>query len=200
MIKLNPNYLMWGTRALPNFLWPLKWFILKKSLKACGKNFRFSPNSIFSDHRLIEIGDNVFFGERTIINTEVPVKIGNHVMFGPDVMIMGGDHNISEAGIQMRYVKTGGKNIPVVLEDDVWIGARVLILKGVKIGEGSIVGAGSLVTKEMPPYTICLGNPCKPVKQRFSDVDLKTHLAKVNSVYSFEEVKMMYLKSISLSN
>jgi acetyltransferase-like isoleucine patch superfamily enzyme len=192
LMKMNPQKFNWILRSFPNFLWPLKWYILKKSLKSCGTNFKFSPNSIFNDHRLIEIGNNVFFGDRAIINTVVPVKIGNDVMFGPDVMIMGGDHNFSEVGVPMRYVKTGGKNVPVILEDDVWVGARSVILKGVKIGEGSVIGAGSLVTKETPPYSICLGNPCKPVKLRFSNEELAVHLSKVNSNYTPEEVKKLF--------
>ncbi len=188
MIKINPKHLSWLTRTLPNFLWPVKWFILRKSLKKAGNNFRFSPNSIFSDHRLIEIGTNVFFGDRTIINTVVPIKIGNNVMFGPDVMIMGGDHNYSVVGKLMKEVKEGGKNLSVILEDDVWIGARTIILKGVKIGEGAVVGAGSLVTRNLPPYSVCFGNPCKPVKCRFFSEDLKKHLILVNSKHTFENI------------
>ncbi len=191
---MSPQKLTWILRSIPNFLWPLKWLILKRSLRICGKNFRFSPSSIFNDHRLIEIGNDVFFGERTIINTEVLVKIGNGVMFGPDVMIMGGDHNLSEIGVQMRYVKTGGVNIPVILEDDVWVGARVLILKGVKIGEGSIVGAGSVVTKEIPPYCIAIGSPCKIIKLRFSDDDLKKHLKLIKSKYTYDEIKGIHMQ------
>lgn len=199
MNTLKPQMLIWILRSIPNFAWPLKWFIIKNSLKKCGKKFRFSPNSVFSDHRLIEIGDNVFFGERTIINTGILVKIGNNVMFGPDVMIIAGDHNVSEIGIQMRYIKSGGKNLPVILENDVWVGARVLILKGVKIGEGTVIGAGSLVTKEMPPYSICFGSPCKFIKQRFSDEDLKLHLKNVNSSYSIEEIKSIYYRINNIS-
>jgi acetyltransferase-like isoleucine patch superfamily enzyme len=102
-------------------------------LKRVSGNFKFGYNSEFSDHALIEIGDNVFMGLNTVINTTVPVKIGNNVMFGRSVTILGGDHNIYEVGLPMRYIKNGGKNIPVIIEDDVWVGSNVIILKGVNL-------------------------------------------------------------------
>jgi len=127
-------------------------------------------------------------GMDTVINTIVPVIIGNDVMFGPGVTIMGGDHNTTEVGKKMREIKTGGKNFPVIIEDDVWIGANVTILKGVKIGEGTVVGACSLVTKSLPPYSVCYGNPCKPARLRLKEDDLKSHLDSVCASYSFQQV------------
>lgn len=188
----SQRQLTWCARALPNFLWPIKCLLLKKSLKIVGKNFRCGPNSIFTDSRLIEIGNNVFFSDGAVISTQVPVKIGNGVMFGPEVMIIGGDHNFNVVGMLMSKVKEGGLNIPIILEDDVWVGSRAIILKGVKVGEGAVVGAGSIVTKGLPPYSICVGNPCKPLKCRFSVVDLNQHLTIVNSNYSLEEIKQNY--------
>ncbi|MBX3008346.1 MAG: acyltransferase [Melioribacteraceae bacterium] len=188
MLNIQPTYLSYFVRTLPNFLWPLKWYIIKKSLCKVGSNFKFGYNSEFFDHRLIEIGDNVFMGLNTVINTNVKVNIGNNVMFGRSVTIMGGDHNISEVGIQMRFVKSGGKNIPITIEDDVWIGSNVTILKGVKLGEGCVVGAGSVIAKSLPPYSICVGNPCKPIKLRFNHESLKLHINAVKSKYTFEEI------------
>jgi len=193
---LKSKYLSYFLRSLPNFLWPLRWFIIKKSLGIVGKNFKFGYNSEFYDPKLIEVGNNVFMGLNTVINTQVPVKIGNNVMFGRSVMIMGGDHNMSEVGIQMRFVKSGGKNIPIVIENDVWIGSNVTILKGVKLSEGCVVGAGSIVTKSLPPYSICVGNPCKPIKLRFERSDLKKHLVAVDSIYSFDEIVTSYSKTV----
>jgi len=194
MIKIKPRYLSFILRSLPNLLWPVKWLLIKKSLKRVGSNFKFGYNSEFSDHRLIEVGNNVFFGLNTIINTTVSIKIGDDVMFGRSVTIMGGDHNMSKVGIPMRYVKTEGANIPIIIEDDVWVGSNVIILKGVKLGEGSVVGAGSVVTKSMPPYSICVGNPCRPKKIRFSKDELSEHLKLVQSSYSVEEVLNLFNK------
>jgi acetyltransferase-like isoleucine patch superfamily enzyme len=192
MINLSPKYLNYILVSLPNILWPLKRYLIKKSLKKAGKNFRFGINSRFSDHRLIAVGDHVFMGMDTVINTTVPVVIGSDVMFGPGVTIMGGDHNISEVGKRMRDVKTGGKNIPIIIEDDVWISVNVTILKGVNISEGTVIGAGSIVTKSLPPYSVCMGNPCKSKKLRFSDEDLSEHLNLVNSKYTVERIHQLF--------
>lgn len=194
MIKLNPKYLNYLIRSIPNSLWPIRWLIIKKSLKKIGVNFKFGYNSEFSDHRLIEIGNNVFMGQNTVINTNVPVIIGDNVMFGRSVTIIAGDHKINEIGIPMRYVKTGGENLPISIENDVWIGSNVLILKGVKISEGCVIGGGSVVTKSMPPYSVCVGNPCRPIKKRFDRVDLEKHLKSVNSKYNIEEIVSIYEK------
>lgn len=179
-------------RLIPNFLWPLKVVILKKTLGKVGRSFRFGPNCVFYDRRLITIGDDVFFGDRTTINSVVPVNVGSKVMFGPEVMIIGGDHNFSVVGAYMKDVKTGGVNLPIFIEDDVWIGSRTVILKGVRIGEGAVVGAGSLVTKGLPPYSVCMGAPCKPVKCRFPREDLIKHLALLKSKYSIEDIESAY--------
>ena len=169
---------------------------MKLSLKKTGKNFKFGSNSEFVDHRLIEIGDNVFFGQHTLINTTVPVMIGNNVMFGPRVTIMGGDHNINEIGIAMRFVKTGGKNIPIIIEEDAWIGSNVTILKGVTIGESAVVGAGSVVTRSLPPYSVCVGNPCYPIKLRIKENELAKHLSTVKSKYTYEQVMQRFNSEI----
>jgi acetyltransferase-like isoleucine patch superfamily enzyme len=194
MINLSPRYLSFILRSLPNFLWPLQWFIIKKSFKKTGVNFKFGYNSQFYDHRLIEIGDNVFMGLNTVINTNVPIIINNNVMFGRGVVIMGGDHNIGVVGKSMRFVKTGGKNSSITIEKDVWVGSNVLILKGVIIGEGAVIGAGSVVVKSIPPYTVSVGNPCKPIKLRFNGDDLKLHLKEINSNYTVKEVMELFNK------
>ena len=64
---------------------------------------------------------------------------------------------------------------PVVVEDDVWIGAGVIVLKGVTIGSGSIVAAGAVVTKSIPPFSIAAGVPAKVIRQRFTEDELKHH-------------------------
>ena len=196
MIRIKPRYLSFILRSIPNFLWLITWYMKKKSLRKVGSNFKFGYNSEFSDHRLIEIGNNVFFGLNTIINTTVPIKIGDDVMFGRSVTIMGGDHKMNEVGKAMRYVKTGGKNLPIIIENDVWVGSNVTILKGVKLGEGCIIGAGSVVTKSMPPYSVCVGNPCKPIKIRFNQKDLDVHLHQLQSNYTTHQVVNLFNHSI----
>jgi acetyltransferase-like isoleucine patch superfamily enzyme len=87
-------------------------------------------------------------------------------MFAPDVTIAGADHIFDQPGVPMYF---GGRpELPeTLIGDDVWIGARVCVLAGVKIGRGSIVAMGSVVTKDIPAYSIVGGVPAKLIRHRF---------------------------------
>jgi maltose O-acetyltransferase len=93
------------------------------------------------------------------------IKIGMDVMMGVNVTIFGSNHKFDRTDIPMR--KQGMKKYdPVEIEDDVWIGSNSIILPGRKISKGTIVAAGSVVTKDFPPYSIVGGNPAKLIKSR----------------------------------
>lgn len=93
------------------------------------------------------------------------VRIGKNVMMGPYVLIYTQNHCTCNADIPMR--EQGMLNIqPVTIEDDVWIGGRVCILPGVTIGHGSVIGACAVVSKDVPPYSVVVGNPGRVVKSR----------------------------------
>jgi maltose O-acetyltransferase len=97
------------------------------------------------------------------------LKVGKDVMMGPHVIIIGENHNSTDLEIPMRL--QGYKIFPPVrIEDDVWIGARAIILPGLTIGKGAIIGAGSVVTKDVPPYAICAGNPARILKYRTDEI------------------------------
>jgi acetyltransferase-like isoleucine patch superfamily enzyme len=87
------------------------------------------------------------------------VIIGNHVAFGPDVIICGAGHDYSDIALP-DTAKT------VTIEDHAWIGCRAIILPGVTVGKGSVVGAGSVVTKDVAPWTVVAGNPAVEIKRR----------------------------------
>ena len=145
--------------------------------KSSGGRFVFAPFDIFS-YQTISIGSNFFFGAGAIFRaSESSITIGNKVMFGPRVTIMGGDHNFSHIGRYMFDVKekAPGDDLPVVIEDDVWVGAGAIILKGVTIGRGAIVAAGAVVNKNVEPYSIVGGVPAKKIAQRFSDEQIAEH-------------------------
>ena len=149
---------------------------LLKRIRKVGVNFLFDPLSTILTPEHIEIGDNVFVGERAHISAEV--KIGNNVMFGPRPMIIGGDHYFAVRGKSVRFLHPEEReNVePIVIEDEAWFGAGVIILGNVTAGMGCVVGAGSLVSKSIPPYTVAVGNPCKPIRRIFDDVRLFDHL------------------------
>ncbi len=154
-----------------------------------GEGSHISPFGIYIPSCKIYVGNQVYIGPRAILSATEGLYIGDGVTIGPEFMVMGGDHNFRLVGKRIWEVKTGGVNEPVSIEDDVWIGGRVVVLKGVTIGEGSVVGAGSVVTRDVVPYSICAGNPARKIKTRFSSEELREHLDLVKSRYSFEELE-----------
>lgn len=191
-IRRGRRFRTWIIRSLPNFLWPLKVIIIKAYIPSKGRHFRCGPNCLFHNPENLEIGHNVFIADGAVISNKEKIYIGNNVLFGPDIMIRGGDHRIDEIGKPMSECLEGGKNLPIIIESDVWIGARVIILKGVKIAEGAVIGAGAVVSKSIPPYTVAVGNPCRPIKARFTRAQLEEHLKKVKSAYQADEVFRYY--------
>ena len=137
--------------------------ICKMILKKCEKNVNIEKGANFGRGNGIEIGDNSGIG----INCEVrgPLEIGKDVMMGPEVRIMTSSHNTSQTDIPMCQQGHLPKR-KVTICDDVWIGTRVIILPGVTIGKGAIIGAGAVVTKDVPEYAVVAGVPAKVIKYR----------------------------------
>lgn len=146
---------------------------------AHGTGFWFDPDGLYS-YRSIHVGDDVSLGYRPVMIAELSeIRIGSHVMFGPGVTVIGGGHNATVVGRFMKSVqeKTGNEDLGVIIEDDVWVGARALILRGVTIGRGAIVGAGSVVTKSVPPYAVVAGSPVRLVRFRWDVATILRHEA-----------------------
>ena len=126
----------------------------------------------------ILVGDHVQIARGAcLLAVEATLTIGNKVLIAPNVTIITGDHPIDLRG---RYifdiaVKSPGEDLPVVIEDDVWIGTGATILKGVTVGRGAVVAAGALVRHDVPPYAIVAGVPAKVRKYRGSSDELVEH-------------------------
>jgi galactoside O-acetyltransferase len=133
-----------------------------------GENFRIARNSIVSatDGKL-EIGENVSIMDNAQINANrSKVILGNNILIAPNVVIQGVNHNIEN--ININFIDSGdqiGKNY-IYIEDNVWIGANSVILPGVNIGKGSVIGAGSVVTKDVEPFSVMGGVPAKLIRKR----------------------------------
>lgn len=153
--------------------------IYKRNMKVCGYNVNIFPSySNFRGLSNLSIGNNVHISMgATIFCTEAPLTIGNNVIFAPNVSIITGDHRINEIGVFMVNSKNKlpENDQPVTIEDDVWCGINVTILKGVTIGRGSIIAAGSIVCKSCPPYSIIGGNPAKIIKYRYNIEEIMKH-------------------------
>lgn len=144
-----------------------------------GTSFSFDPLGVYS-YQNIYVGDNVNLGYRPIlIAAQSKIVIGNQVLFGPQVTIRGGNHRIDLLGRHMASVKAKEKRPEddpgVVIEDDVWVGTRAIILAGVTIGRGAVVAAGAFVTKPVPPYAIVAGSPARILRMRWSEDEIAEH-------------------------
>ena len=154
--KLPPSY-----SAFKCFQKSIRAFCGRLILNKCGKNVNIEKGAFFSSST--ELGDNSGIGLRASINGKC--IIGDNVMMGPECMVFTANHNFERTDIPICE-QGNSKEQPVYIGDDVWLGARVIILPGVHIGKGSIIGAGSVVSKDIPEYCIAAGSPAKVIKFR----------------------------------
>jgi len=157
-------------------------YLLRPLFGSWGQGFRFDPDGFYS-YPNIHVGDEVNLGYQPILMAALSeIRIGSRIMFGPQVMVIGGGHNTAKIGAFMSEVheKAPGDDLGVIIEDDVWVGARAIILRGVTLGRGSIIGAGSVVNRSTPPYAIAAGNPARVIRFRW---DVETILQHEASLY-----------------
>ena len=147
-----------------------------------GNNFHAGRNVFLWAKNEIIIGENFYIGRYSQI--ECDTIIGNNVIFANCVALVGRyDHHYLQIGTPTRLASKirdrdydwKGLNSTVIIEDDVWVGYGAIILSGVKIGKGSIIAAGSVVTKDIEPYSIVGGNPANFIKYRFTKDEIKQH-------------------------
>lgn len=132
--------------------------------KYCGKISTVDRMAYFGTGKGIEIGDYSGIGENCVIPNNT--IIGKYVMMAPDVHIVANNHNFSDTEKPMCF-QGSPTNPPVtVIEDDCWIGVRVIMTPGRHIRKGTIVAAGAVLTKDFPEYSIVGGNPAKMIRKR----------------------------------
>ena len=144
-------------------------FLCRFIFKKIGENVNIGKHAYFGIGENITIGSNSSIGRHSQIiglGRGSELVIGNNVMMGPEVVILVTEHNHSSIDVPMCV--QGSYSSTVVIEDDVWIGIRTIILRGVTIGKGSIIGAGAVVTKDVSPYSIAGGVPAKVMKSRLA--------------------------------
>jgi acetyltransferase-like isoleucine patch superfamily enzyme len=155
-------------------------FTYRTQFASCGKNVYFYPTQSYIHYKTIEVGTDSYIGPGAmLLSRDSYIKIGDKTMLGPNVSIIGGNHATHIIGKFMFDYKIAdkrpGDDQPVILESDVWIGSGSIILKGVNVGRGSIVAAGSVVTKNVPPYAIVGGAPSRIIKFRWSVEEILEH-------------------------
>jgi len=117
----------------------------------------------FGSGRLLEIGEKSGIGVNCLVGFDI--RIGKNVMMGPDVVVLGENHKIDRTDIPMIEQGHADRQ-PVTIKDDVWIGARTIILPGVTVGTGVVIGAGAVVTKDVNDFDIVAGNPARVIRNR----------------------------------
>ncbi len=160
--------------------------LLRKILKKIARYYQFKKNGIYV-HQSCVLSENIKIGRsgkilshcRILAEKEIKIgtcffsnsfcllsgniEIGNEVMLGPRVTIWGREHKTDRATSMMSQTKISKK---IIIEDDVWIGAHAVILKGVRVKKGAVVAAGAVVTKDVPEYSFVAGVPAKVIKYR----------------------------------
>lgn len=147
-----------------NYRWPITTFIRRCAVKLlfdnCGKNADIGRRIAFSQH--VSLGNRSGIGDYAYFIGNV--KIGDNVMMGSNCSFIASNHGMDRTDIPM--ILQASKSIGIEIGNDVWIGHGCIILDGVKICDGCIIGAGAVVTKDVPPYTVVGGVPAKVIKQR----------------------------------
>lgn len=143
----------------------IRYFCCKRIFKHCGKNVNIERRAFFRKGFNVVIGDYSGIGIECVVPSDI--VIGSNVLMGPRVFIMGGDttHEFSRTDIPIR-LQGRKKNPSVIIKDDVWIGRQSIINQGRIIKNGTIIAAGSVVTRDYPEYTIIGGNPASIIRKR----------------------------------
>lgn len=108
----------------------------------------------------IYLGENVYFNFNCVVLDVCEVRIGNHTLIGPSVQIYTATHPMNA---ELRRKQEFGK--PITIGSDVWIGGGAILCPGVTIGDRTVIGAGSVVTKDLPPNVFAAGNPCRVIRE-----------------------------------
>jgi len=137
-------------------------WLCKRLFASCGENVNVEHGVCFGSGKKIKIGNNSGLGVNCFVGN---VEIGNNVMMGPDVVILSQGHKFDRVDIPMCQQGSTEEKV-VIIGNDVWIGTRAIIMPGVKIGNGVIVGAGAVVTKDVPDYAIVVGSPARVIRHR----------------------------------
>lgn len=134
--------------------------IMQQLLGKLGKNLDIQA-PFYCDYGVhIFVGDHVFMNFNCIILDCAEVRLGNNVLFGPNVQVYTAYHPVNA----MERIKGPELAAPITIQDNVWVGGGAIICKGTTIGENTTIGAGSVVTRDIPADVFAAGNPCRVIR------------------------------------
>ena len=141
--------------------YPLKKRLLRKLFGKCGRN-AYIEAPFHCDYGFnVSVGDSFYANAGCIFLDVTPIVIGDNVMFGPNVQLYAATHPLSP----QERLKGEEYGKPISVGDNVWIGGNSVIMPGVSVGKNSVIGAGSVVTKDIPENVVAFGNPCRIYRQ-----------------------------------
>ena len=132
----------------------------KEIFGSCGKNVWIVPPMKLAVGKYISIGEGCYFNAGTTFIDDWKIEIGSNCLFGPNVTLCTTGHPISP-----NHRMDGMYSFPIKIGNTCWIGANVIVLPGVTIGDNTVIGAGSVVTKDIPANVVAAGNPCRVLRQ-----------------------------------
>lgn len=138
-------------------------FLARRIFQSCGDDVMVKQLAYFGTGRHLVVGNRAQIGINARIEHHVTIE--DDVVMGPDIVIMTNSHNFEDPAIPINQQGYPPAR-PVRIGRGAWIGTRVIILPGVHIGEGSVIGAGSIVTRDVPPFSIAAGNPARVLRKR----------------------------------
>jgi|1185.fasta_scaffold15635_2 putative colanic acid biosynthesis acetyltransferase WcaF len=156
---------IWGVAHFLLIRWTPKpfhaWraFVLRMFGAKLGRNCHIYPKAIIWAPWNFEAGDQCGIANRAIIYNQAPIRLGQRVVISQGSYLCTGTHDYEDPRFPLRAE-------PILVGDLAWIAAQCFVHPGVTIGEGAVVGARSVVTKDVPPWMVCAGNPCQPIKPR----------------------------------
>ena len=135
--------------------------LIRELIPAAGEGVWIEPPFYCDYGSNITLGDKVFFNFNCVVLDVAPVRVGSGVLFGPAVQIYAATHPLSaaERAAGLEYGKA------VEIGDDVWVGGRAIICPGARVGARSVIGAGSVVTRDIPERVFAAGNPCRVIRE-----------------------------------
>ena len=142
------------------------WFrrtIVKRIFRSCGAGVIIKRNAYFGTGRGLQIGNNSQLGHNCIVPADL--IMGDDVIMGPEVTIWAVSHDFSSPTKPIRE-QPSTETRPPIIGNDVWIGQRVIIMPGTRIGSHAVVGAGAIVTHDVPDWAVVAGNPARIIKFR----------------------------------
>ena len=133
--------------------------ILAELLPHAGQNLYVEPPFYCDYGSNIYCGSNVYFNVNCVVLDAARVAIGSNVLFGPGVQLYAATHSLDAGTRRMLELAR-----PITIGDDCWLGGGAIVCPGVTIGPGCVIGAGAVVTKDVPPYSLAVGNPARVIK------------------------------------